>query len=153
MAARSQSESRRQERHSVMSDWRVRVDKEGESPLHAGWGGKSLDMGADCWRLGIGAGMAVSEATDNRHRNNGQSWKSLGYAKPRLGRLGRLGKKTWQISQKIQEAEQKHHPLSLSLALSLSLSSHFSFPLQSLPWDWGICRKAEMQRPDSQNDG
>ena len=65
--------SRRVERHSGMSDWRVRVNEEGESPLHIDGGGKSLDERADCWRLGIGAGMAVSEATtDNRHRNNGQ---------------------------------------------------------------------------------
>ena len=37
------------------------MNGEGESPLHTGWGGwlKSLDEGADCWRLGIGAGMAV----------------------------------------------------------------------------------------------
>ena len=54
-----------------MSDWRVRVNNEGESPLHDCWGkGESLNMGADCWRLGIGAGMAIFEATDNRHRNN-----------------------------------------------------------------------------------
>lgn len=71
-----------------MSDWRFRVNQEEESPLHDGWGGESLDIVGDCGRLGIGAGMAVFEATDHRHRNKGQSWKSLGYAKPRLGRLG-----------------------------------------------------------------
>ena len=93
------------------------MNKEGESPLHDGWGDQSLDMVADCWRLGIGAGMAVSEATDNRHRNNGQSWKSLGYAKPRLGSLGSLGmlgKKTWRSAKINPRGGKETSPFSLS---------------------------------------
>ena len=69
------------------------MSEEGESPLHIRVG-KSLEMEAEGWRLGIlaGMGMGISEATGTDIGNNGGSLGSLGYAEPRLGRLGMLGK-------------------------------------------------------------
>lgn len=68
------------------------MSEEGESPLHIRVG-KSLEMEAEGWRLGIlaGMGMGISEATGTDIGNNGGSLGSLGYAEPRLGRLGMLG--------------------------------------------------------------
>ena len=80
-----------------MSDWRGGVNEEGEPPLHihTRWG-ESLNIGAECWRLGIlasmgmgmGMGMGISEATCNRH---GSKRAGLGS----LGSLGDAGAKAW----------------------------------------------------------
>ena len=66
------------------------MNEEGESLLHTRRGG-SLDMGAEYWRLGILAGMGISEATCTGIATM-DSLGSLGYAQPRLGSLGMLGK-------------------------------------------------------------
>ena len=99
------------------------MNSEEESSLHDGWGGRSLDMAADCWRLGIGAGMAVSEATDHRHRNNGQSWKRLGkvlgmQSQGLVGLVGLvlLGRKDLAIQPK-SERRKRNTTLSPSLSL------------------------------------
>ena len=63
-----------------MSGWRGGLNEEGERPLHnhIRWG-KSLVIGAECWRLGILgilAGIGRFKATCNRHGSKGQSGKS-----------------------------------------------------------------------------
>ena len=123
---------------SGMSDWGGGVSEEGESPLHIRVG-KSLEMEAEGWRLGIlaGMGMGISEATGTDIGNNGGSLGSLGYAEPRLGRLGMLGKDL-AISQNPRGGNGTRERMTKRKRGSCH------FPLQSLPvpWDWG------MQRPD-----
>ena len=87
------------------------MNEEVESPLHHRWGG-SLELRAEGWRLGTGAGIGISEATGTGIATMGQSWKSwksLGYAKPRLGRLGMLGMLGKRLGNqpKSEEAERK----------------------------------------------